>query len=78
MKKFEIDLPDDVVSFVEEAVGGALDSAKASYYIRRLIADDMARRDRLLRELQKGLDSGLSELTFDEIIAQAKERSRAA
>jgi Arc/MetJ-type ribon-helix-helix transcriptional regulator len=76
MEKLELDLPEDMAAFVEEVAGGALGSEEARGYLRYLIAEEMEKQERLRAELQKGLDSGLSPLSFDEIIERARERAR--
>ena len=50
--------------------------ADISDYVSALIRRDEQRREWLIGELQKGLDSGISSLGFDEIVAQAFEQAR--
>jgi Arc/MetJ-type ribon-helix-helix transcriptional regulator len=76
MEKLELDLPEDMAAFVEEVAGGALGSEEAQRYLCGLVAEEMERQERLRAELQKGLDSGLSPLSFDEIIERARERAK--
>lgn len=80
MEKLSIDLSDDLAGFVSEVAGDDAGSEKASDYVRSLIEEDRERRAWLRAEVRKGLDSGDSELTVDQIWKRAVERaaSRAA
>ncbi|HEV7659478.1 MAG TPA: hypothetical protein VGO55_06490 [Allosphingosinicella sp.] len=80
MEKLSIDLSDDLAGFVSEVAGDDARSEKASDYVRSLIEEDRERRAWLRAEVRKGLDSGDSELTVDQIWKRAVERaaSRAA
>jgi hypothetical protein len=80
MEKLRIDLPDDLAGFVAEVAGDDAGSEKAGEYVRSLIEEDRERRAWVRSEVRKGLDSGDSALTVDQIWKRAVERaaSRAA
>lgn len=80
MATMNISLPDEMRAYVETQVATGY-FANASDFIRHLLRSDIEDgRGRLRELLAEGERSGVSELTFDEIIAQAREqvKSRAA
>ena len=75
-----ISLPDELRAYVEAQVATGY-FANSSDFVRHLIRIDLEEGRGRLRELiAEGDRSGVSELTFDEIIQQAREqvKSRAA
>lgn len=78
-EKLRIDLSDDLAGFVAEVAGDDAGSEKAGDYVRSLIEEDRERRAWLRAEVRKGLESGDSELTIDQIwkraVDQAKSRA---
>ncbi len=75
MATMNISLPDDLKSYVEAQVRTGL-YANASDFVRDAIRDRRDAIKRLDDLVQEGIDSGWSDLSFDEIIAQAKERAK--
>ena len=80
MATMNVSLPGKLKEWVEErAAGGTY--ANASDYVRDLIRNDQ-RRENALRELrgeiQKGIDSGISPLTQDEVFERAHRAVDAA
>jgi antitoxin ParD1/3/4 len=80
MATMNVSLPAEMRAYVEAQVATGY-FANASDFIRHLLRIDIEDgRGRLRELLAEGERSGVSELTFDEIVAQAREqvRSRAA
>lgn len=80
MATMNISLPDQMKQWVEEQVATGR-YANASDYVRDLVRRDEERATKLAafqREIDKGIASGVSDLTIDEVIAEAKRRGRAA
>lgn len=67
---------------LDQFVGSLIESGRfgnTSEVVRaglRLLEQQEQHTEYLRREIQKGLDSGISNRTFDEIIKDAKRRSR--
>ena len=80
MATMNVSLPDQMKAWVETQSENGLYS-NASDYVRDLIRRDQ-RRAEAIEELQKIVDdalaSGVSELTPDEVFAQARSRATAA
>ncbi|MGP1274972.1 MAG: type II toxin-antitoxin system ParD family antitoxin [Caulobacterales bacterium] len=79
MATMNISLPDALKSVVDAQVGSG-QYASASDYVRDLIRrDDENRRKRAEfdRLIQEGIDSGISDKTFEEIREEAFQRARA-
>lgn len=76
MEKLRIDLPDELAGFVADVTGDEVGSKKAGEYVVSLIEDDRERRAWLRTQVQKGLDSGDSKLTIDQIWMRAVERAK--
>lgn len=79
MATMNISLPDELRAYVEAQVEAGL-YANSSDFIRSAIREHKESLDRLDDLIQEGLDSGWSEQSFDEIIADARRqaKSRAA
>jgi antitoxin ParD1/3/4 len=77
MATMNISLPDAMKAFVEEQVATGM-YANASDFMRHAVRQRMDSIDRLDALIQEGIDSGWSDLGFDEIIDQARERTRSA
>jgi antitoxin ParD1/3/4 len=75
MATMNISLPDDLKSYVEAQVRTGL-YANVSDFVRDAIRDRRDAIKRLDDLVQEGIDSGWSDLSFDEIIAQAKEQAK--
>jgi antitoxin ParD1/3/4 len=80
MATMNVSLPDEMKAWVEEqAKSGSY--ANSSDYIRDLIRTDEARR-RMWAEIQievdKGIASGVSKRSWDEIMETARARAKAA
>jgi antitoxin ParD1/3/4 len=71
MATMNISLPDPITEWVEERIRSG-QYADASDYIGDLIRDDRERRERLVRALIEGEESGLSRRSVRDIIANAK------
>jgi antitoxin ParD1/3/4 len=71
MTTMNISLPPPLAEWIEERVRSG-QYANASDYIRDLVREDHERRERLVRALIEGEESGLSERSVRDIIAQAK------
>lgn len=79
MATMNISLPEALKSVVDAQVGSG-QYASASDYVRDLIRrDDENRRKRaeFERLIQEGLDSGVSEKSFDEVMENAFRRAKA-
>ena len=79
MATMNISLPDEMKAWVEAQVGDGR-YANTSDFVRDLIRDYRAHQEYeawLKVEIQKGLDSGVSKRTIDEIWADAKAKARA-
>jgi putative addiction module CopG family antidote len=79
MSKVEVTLPSDLEDYLREQVGKGR-FADASDFMRTMLRADRQAYERLDDILQDGLNSGVSEYSFEEIIDRARERlqSRAA
>lgn len=79
MATMNISLPESMKAFVESQVATG-QFANASDYIRDIIRERQEAVDRLRALIEEGDASGVSELSFEEIMAEIKEgfRSRAA
>ena len=80
MATMNISLPDEMRAYVEAQIATGY-FANASDFIRHFIRLDLEEaRGRLRALIAEGEKSGVSELSFDEILARARERaqSRAA
>lgn len=78
MATMNISLPDALKSVVDSQVGSG-QYASASDYVRDLIRrDEENRRKRaeFERLIQEGLDSGVSEKSFDEVMADARAEAK--
>jgi antitoxin ParD1/3/4 len=75
MATMNISLPDPVTEWIEERIRSG-QYMNASDYIGDLIRDDRERRERLVRALIEGEESGLSSRTVRDIIAEAKSTIR--
>jgi Arc/MetJ-type ribon-helix-helix transcriptional regulator len=75
MAEVKIDLPEHLVEHAQRRVDarGYLDLAD---YIRDLVRRDEAAEKRLVQELEKGLASGVSARSFDEIWAGGAEKAK--
>ena len=71
MATLNISLPDPITEWIKEQIRSG-QYADASDYIGDLIRDDRARRERLVRALIEGEESGLSGRSVRDIIAEAK------
>jgi antitoxin ParD1/3/4 len=77
MATMNVSLPDAMKAWVE----GQADTGRysnASDYVRDLIRRDQERADKIAamqRLVTEGLESGVSELSFDEIIAAARREA---
>jgi antitoxin ParD1/3/4 len=71
MATMNISLPDPITEWIEERIRSG-QYADASDYIGDLIRDDRERRERLVRALIEGEESGLSGRTVRDIIADTK------
>jgi len=70
-----ISLPEELRAYVEAQVASGL-YANSSDFVRAAIREHKESLDRLDALVQEGLDSGLSDRSFDEIVANARERHR--
>lgn len=75
MATMNISLPDDLKSYVEAQVRTGL-YANVSDFVRDAIRERRDALSRLDELVQEGIDSGWSDLSFDEIIARAKEQAK--
>jgi antitoxin ParD1/3/4 len=75
MVTINISLPDPMTEWVEERIRSGR-YVNASDYIGDLIREDRERRERLVRALIEGEESGLSSRTVRDIIADAKSTVR--
>lgn len=81
MATMNVSLPDPMKEWVESKVRDGGRYANVSDYVRDLIRKDKEYGEKLAvlrEEVQKGIDSGLSDRTFDEIWASARERAKRA
>lgn len=80
MATMNISLPDQMKEWVEtQAKSGKY--GNASDYVRDLIRHDQERTDKTAefqRLVQEGIDSGISPLTPEEILAEIKRRASSA
>ncbi|MFN3835439.1 MAG: type II toxin-antitoxin system ParD family antitoxin [Glycocaulis sp.] len=79
MATMNISLPDALKSVVDSQVGSG-QYASASDYVRDLIRRDeenRRKRTEFERLIQEGLDSGVSEKSFDEVREDAFRRAKA-
>ena len=70
-----VSLPDEMKTFVDDQVATGL-YANASDFVRDAIRDRMWSPEALAFELEKGLASGISERSLDDLIAQEFAKSR--
>ena len=78
MATMNISLPDKMKEWVESQVATG-QYANASDFVRDLMRDKYEHQmkiDRLNQLLQEGLDSGVSDKSFDEILQESKRRAR--
>lgn len=76
MATMNISLPDELRAYVGAQVATGC-FANASDFVRHLIRHDLEDGRGRLRELiAEGERSGISELSFDEIIAKAKKKAK--
>jgi len=75
MATMNISLPGEMKTFVEEQVASGRYS-NASDFVRDAIRDKMWTPKALSFELEKGLASGISSRTLDDVIQQEFARSR--
>jgi antitoxin ParD1/3/4 len=73
MTTMNISLPKSMKDFVEAQVATGR-FANASDYVRDIIRERQDAVDRLRALLEEGEASGISDLTFDEILAEIKGR----
>lgn len=77
MATMNISLPDQMKQWVEEQVGTGR-YANASDYMRDLVRRDQLRAEKLSafqREIDRGIASGISERSIDDILADARARA---
>lgn len=80
MLEFSVSLPDDLSSWVESRISQGR-HANASDYVCDLIRQDRERTEAIAELqvlVQEAIDSGISERSFDEIIAEARADADAA
>lgn len=79
MPETVISIPPDLEEYLHEQIGKGRFS-DASDFMRTMLRADRNAHERLDDILQDGLNSGVSEFTFEEIIDRARDRlqSRAA
>lgn len=80
MATMNISLPDKMKQWVEEQVATGR-YANASDYMRDLVRRDEARTQaiaRLQAEIDKGIASGVSEKSIEQVFDEARRRGRAA
>lgn len=79
MADVKIDLPPRLLQFAQSQVEAG-DYADVADYIRSIIREDKEARDRLVAEIQKGIDSPDGERSVEEIWQRGVEKaqSRAA
>jgi antitoxin ParD1/3/4 len=75
MATMNISLSDELRAYVEAQVESGL-YANSSDFVRAAIREHKESLDRLDALIQEGLDSGISDKSFDEIMADIKERHR--
>jgi antitoxin ParD1/3/4 len=75
MATMNISLPDPVAEWIQERIRSG-QYADASHYIGDLIRDDRERRERLVRALIEGEESGVSTRSVSDIMADAKSTLR--
>ena len=75
MATMKISLPDDMRAYVEAQVKGGF-YANPSDFVRAVIRKHKESLDRLDALIQEGLDSGWSDQSFDEIMAEIKEHAK--
>ena len=76
MVTMNVSLPEPMKDWVQEQVETGR-YANASDYVRDLIRHDQERRDALVRALIEGEESGFSDRSLEEIIAEAEAESKA-
>lgn len=77
MATMNISLPDQMKEWVEQQVATGR-YANASDYVRDLLRHDQGRVARLQAEIDKGLASGISDKTPEELFAEIKRNTKAA
>ena len=70
MATLSVTVSENMNAYIEQRLAGG-QFADADDYIRQLVRADEAKLAWLRVEIQKGLDSGISPLTLDEIIERA-------
>ena len=75
MATLTVSLSDTLKSHVDQRVAAG-EFADAEDYVRELIRKDEARLEWLRAEIQKGIDSGVSPRSIDEIFDGALEKAR--
>jgi antitoxin ParD1/3/4 len=75
MATMNISLPDEMRAYVESQIATGL-YANSSDFIRAAIREHKESLDRLDALVQEGLDSGWSDRSFDEIVADARRRAK--
>ena len=75
MTDFTISLPQNLATYIEEQIATGY-FADAREFIIRLLEYDREENGRLRELLAEGERSGLSDLSFDEIIERARKRAR--
>ncbi len=74
MARLTITIPDDLLAFATEMARAQ--DLDLSGLITLLVEQDRRARERLIAAIDEGEASGVSDLTFDEIIEAARERAR--
>ncbi len=77
MATMNVSLPDQMKEWVEEQVKTGR-YGNSSDYVRDLVRKDQERGEAIEefdRLVQEGIESGISELTVEEVFAQARERA---
>jgi antitoxin ParD1/3/4 len=78
MATMNVSLPDQMKDWVEAQVQGGK-YGNSSDYVRDLVRRDQERVKKIAefeRLVQEGIDSGVSPLSADEILAEARKRAR--
>jgi antitoxin ParD1/3/4 len=75
MADVTLSMPQALLDYAEGQIGAG-SYADIGDYVRDLIRRDKEARDRLWAALDEAEASGISDLTFEEIIEQAREKAR--
>lgn len=77
MRQFDVVLGEELDVFVDTmiAAGRYTDASEVVRAGLRALEQQELRTEALRREIQKGLDSGISNRTVDEILAEAKKQA---